>query len=73
MHKITISLDDDIYAGLHQVIGKGKISHFINELVKPYLIEAKLGAAYREMALDKNREKMADEWSENLLNDINGF
>lgn len=43
MQKLTLSVPDDIYEGLHRQVGKGNISHFVSEKVRPYLIPAKTG------------------------------
>ena len=67
MHKkLTITVDEEIYDGLHRVIGRGAISQFIAELVRPHVIGAELDAAYAEMAGDETREREALEWAEAL-------
>ncbi|MGA2469030.1 MAG: hypothetical protein ABSH06_32430 [Thermodesulfobacteriota bacterium] len=33
--KLTITVDEEVYAGLHQIIGPRKISKFVQELVRP--------------------------------------
>ena len=68
--KLTISIDEMVYSGLHEVIGKRRISKFIENLVRPYVIDKSLVNAYREMAKDEVREKDALEWSEGLIGDI---
>jgi len=68
--KLTISIDEMVYLGLHKVIGKRRISKFIESLVRPYVIDKSLDNAYREMAEDEVREKDALEWSEGLIGDI---
>ena len=50
--KLTISIDEQVYHGLHQVIGAGKISKFIEKLVKPHVLVQDLEAAYKEMSED---------------------
>lgn len=35
--KLTITIDEDVYAGLYRVVGKRKISRFIESLVRPYV------------------------------------
>ncbi|MBC8183564.1 hypothetical protein H8E88_20925 [candidate division KSB1 bacterium] len=69
--KLTISIDEMVYLGLHEIIGKRRISKFIENLVRPYVIDKSLVNAYREMAKDDVREKDALEWSEGLIGDIN--
>lgn len=43
MQKLTLSVPDDIYEGLHRQVGKGQISHFVSEKVRPWLVPAKTG------------------------------
>ena len=43
MQKLTLLVPDDIYEGLHRQVGKGQISHFVSEKVRPYLLPAKTG------------------------------
>jgi predicted CopG family antitoxin len=70
MHrKLTITLDEGVYEGLHRVVGRGSISQFIETLVRPLVTEADLDTAYREMAADEAREADAHEWVEATLGD----
>ena len=62
--KLTITVDERVYAGLHRVIGRGKISQFIESLVSPHVLRKDLEAGYREMAADEARESEATEWVE---------
>jgi GNAT superfamily N-acetyltransferase len=63
--KLTITLPDDVYRGLYRRIGRGKMSHFIERLVRPYVVdEIDLVAGYTEMAADTEREEEAREWIE---------
>ena len=68
--KLTITVDEDVYAGLHKVIGPRKISRFVQEIVRPHVVRPNYDAAYAEMAKDKKRENEALEWAENTLKDI---
>lgn len=58
MHrKITITIDEAVYAGLHKVIGRGNISQFLKGLAPPYVLrEDSLDAGYQAMAADTARE-----------------
>jgi hypothetical protein len=62
--KLTIKLDLAVYDGLHKIIGRRKISKFIQELVRPHVVYPNLDSAYAEMARDMKREKEAIEWAE---------
>lgn len=66
MHrKLTITLDDDVYRGLHSKVGRGQISRFIEELVRPHVVEAdSLEAQYRLAAQDEALEAEALGWIE---------
>ena len=68
-HKLTITVDEKVYQGLHKKIGRGKISKFLENLARPYLFTADLEAEYRLMAADKEREKEAREWTEAHIDD----
>ena len=62
--KLTITIDEQVYAGLYKIVGRRRISQFIEESVRPHVIQPDLTAAYREMAADEHREAEALEWSE---------
>ncbi len=63
MHrKLTITLTDNVYEGLHRVVGRGNISQFIEALVRPHVLPDDLEEGYRQMAMDEAQEKDAAEW-----------
>jgi predicted CopG family antitoxin len=68
--KLTITLDDRVYAGLHTVVGRRRISQFIETLVRPYVVGKDLEIAYRQMAQEETREAEALEWAEATLGDV---
>jgi len=68
--KLTITIDERVYEGLHSVVGQRKISHFIEELVRPHVLDEDLDAGYAEMARDEAAETEALEWSEALIGDV---
>ncbi|MHB8091926.1 MAG: addiction module antitoxin [Syntrophales bacterium] len=71
MHKkLTITVDEEVYAGLHKVIGPRKISRFVQEIVRPYVVRPDYESAYAEMAKDKTRENEALEWAEINIKDV---
>ena len=69
--KLTVTIDEEVYEGLREVIGPGKISRFIEDLVRPHVIKKELYAAYEEMAADEVRESEALEWAEATFGDVN--
>lgn len=68
--KLTITVDEEVYKGLHKTIGPRKISRFVQELVRPHVVRPNLELAYAQMAKDKKREKEASEWAEATFKDI---
>jgi len=67
--KLTITIDEEVYRGLRIVIGPGKISRFVEDLVRPHVIKHELESAYRTMAQDRAREEEALEWAETAIGD----
>lgn len=68
--KLTITVDEQVYEGLHQVVGRRRISRFIESLVRPHVVRENLDAAYRDMALDEAREDEALEWADSTVRDV---
>lgn len=68
--KLTITVDDEVYSGLHRVIGRRRISRFLNDLARPHVLRSDLVEGYRAMAADEDRERDAAEWVKNLTGDI---
>ena len=69
--KLTVTIDEEVYEGLREVIGPRKISRFIEDLVRPHVTKKDIYAAYKEMAADEARESEALEWAEDTLGDSN--
>jgi len=68
--KLTITVDERVYDGLHAVVGRRRISRFIESLVRPYVVGKDLELAYKQMAQDEAREREALEWSEATVGDV---
>jgi len=68
--KLTITLNAEVYEGLHKVVRRGNISRFIENLVRPHVVDTDLDAEYAAMAADEEREAEALEWSEGTIGDI---
>ena len=80
--KLTITVSDEVYKGLHEKIGAGKISRFVDRLARPHVVAPALarayqaaakyedlGAAYRKAAQDLQAEAEAMEWIEFAVDD----
>lgn len=68
--KLTITVSENVYEGLHKVVGRRRISRFIQGLVQPYVVNSDLEAAYQQMAQDEVREAEALEWAEATVRDV---
>lgn len=71
MHKkMTITLDELVYEGLYRTVGKRRMSQFIEDLLRPHVLDSSLDEGYRAMAADKKREAEAMEWCNALAKDL---
>jgi predicted CopG family antitoxin len=68
--KLTITIAEDVYEGLHRVIGRRNISGFLEELARPHVVLRDLDAGYAAIAADEAREREALEWIESTIADI---
>ena len=68
--KLTITVDEHVYAGLYRVVGRRKISRFIERLVRPHVDQSHLESAYKEMAARESHEAEALEWAEATIEDV---
>lgn len=67
---MTITLDEAVYDGLMSMVGREKISPFLEALARPYVAKDNLTEAYRAMAADTEREREALEWCNGLIGDV---
>jgi len=67
--KLTITVSEAVYEGLHRTIGRRRISQFIDKLARPHVVPQDLEASYRDMAADQAREREALDWSEDVISD----
>ncbi|EIQ0794488.1 TPA: addiction module antitoxin [Escherichia coli] len=71
MHKrMTITLDEAVYEGLYRTVGKRRMSQFIEDLLRPHVVDSSLDDGYKAMAEDTERETLAMEWCNALAGDM---
>jgi hypothetical protein len=71
MHKkMTITLDEVVYDGLYRTVGRRRMSQFIEDLVRPHVVDSSLDEGYKAMAADTSRERGALEWVNALATDM---
>jgi len=68
--KLTITVDEEVYEGLHKTIGPRKISKFVEGLVRPHVVRPNMELAYSQMSKDKKREAEAFDWAEMTFRDM---
>jgi predicted CopG family antitoxin len=68
--KLTITIDEAVYEGLHRRIGRRRISRFLEDLARSHVVDEDLEEAYRAMAADERREEEAAEWAEGVIGDV---
>jgi hypothetical protein len=67
--RLTIILDAEVYQALYQVVGRGKISRYIEDLIRPHLLPETSAEPARPQAKPKVREAEALSWMEAALAD----
>jgi predicted CopG family antitoxin len=77
--KLTISVSDEVYEGLHRHVGRRRISRCLNDLAKRHVLDPRSGdywssasdeelaRGYAEAAKDEAAEREATEWIEALV------
>ena len=67
--RMTITIDEAVYDGLMRVVGRGKVSQFLESLARPHVLDASMDEGYRAMGNDRQREAEASEWINGLIAD----
>jgi hypothetical protein len=60
MHKLTLSIDDDIYAMLHSQVGRGSIGRFVCDTIRPHLRHASAAQASTAFGMLSHLAKPVD-------------
>ena len=68
--KLTITVDEDVYEGLQRVVGPRRISRFLSDLARPYVVQEGLEEGYHAMAADEAGEREAEAWIEGVIIDL---
>jgi len=69
--KLTITVSEEVYEGLHRTVGRRRISQFLEKLARPHVLSQKFESAYQDLAADQEREQEALAWSEAMIGDVN--
>ncbi len=68
--RMTITMDEAVYDGLMRVVGRGKVSQFLESLARPHVLDTALDDGYAAMSRDLDREKEATQWINGLIKDV---
>lgn len=60
--KVTLTLDDDVYAGLKAKAGARGMGKFISRFMRPHVSESALEDGYKALAADAASEVDAQDW-----------
>ena len=55
--------------GCLRVVGRGKVSQFLEALARPHVLDTAMDEGYRAMGNDLQREAEASEWINGLIGD----
>ena len=69
--KLTITVSEEVYDGLHRTVGRRGISQFLEKLARPHVLSQNLETAYQDLAADQEREREALAWSEGVIGYVN--
>jgi hypothetical protein len=66
---MTFMLDEIAYDGLMRVVGRGKVSQFLQALARPLVLDASMDDGFRAMRNDTQRQADASESITGLIAD----
>ncbi|MFN0313968.1 MAG: hypothetical protein ACKVQA_02855 [Burkholderiales bacterium] len=61
LRKLTLNLNDDVYEALHKIVGQGRISQFVEDLIRPRLLQFKRVSPADGRGCVRSRGKVASE------------
>lgn len=62
--------DEQLWSAFTHLVGKGNVSKWIENMIRPLVDKADLANAYKVMAQDRQREEEADEWINGTSGDV---
>lgn len=62
--------DEALWENFTKLVGKGNVSRWVENIIRPYVDNSELANSYKEMAQDKKREQDAREWVNGTFGDI---
>ena len=68
--KLTVMIDDQVLRNLKKRAGARRIGQFIEEQLRPVLMDEKIDESYRAMAADREEMKESQTWMEGAPGDV---
>ena len=62
--------DEQLWSAFTHLVGKGNVSRWIENMIRPLVDKADLANAYKTMAQDREREEEAHEWVNGTAGDV---
>ena len=62
--------DEKLWENFTHLIGRGNVSKWIENTIRPLVDNSDLAASYQQMAADTLREQQANEWISGTFGDI---
>ena len=60
--KLTITLNEEVYESLHAVVGRGNISQFIEDLVRPHVVVGDVSEIAPHSRTQADIDAMREDW-----------
>lgn len=70
MKKLTITVTDEVYEGLHRHIGARRISAFMDRIARPYVDQESAASLYRAAEADPDRRATLEDWDSLPIDDL---
>lgn len=62
--------DEQLWDSFIHLVGRGNVSKWIENTIRPLVDNSDLATSYKQMALDSSRESEAEEWVSNTLDGV---
>lgn len=62
--------DEQLWNSFISLVGRGNVSKWIENTIRPLVDNSDLATSYKQMALDSSREAEAEEWVHNTFDGV---
>ena len=69
--RVNLYIQDEVlWENFTNLVGRGNISKWIENMIKPLVDKSNLANSYKDMAKDKEREEEANDWVNGTFADV---